>query len=135
MLVKDIMTKDVELVSPALSVQAAAKIMRDRNVGSLPVGEDGELTGMITDRDIACRAMADGIDPAAMKVRDVASASIFYCYDDQDIQDAVRVMEAKHIRRLAVFNRDKRMVGLLSVDDVAGYSHRLAGEIVDVTSH
>lgn len=135
MLVKDIMTRDVELVSPALSVQAAAKIMRDRNIGSLPVGEDGNLTGMLTDRDIACRAMADGMDPATMKVRDVASHSIYFCYDDQDIQDAVRVMESMDVRRLAVFNRDKRMVGLLSIDDVAGYSHRMAGEIVDVTSH
>lgn len=134
MRVKDIMTCGVSLVSPALTVQEAAKIMRDANVGSLPVGEDGQLTGMVTDRDIACRAAAEGWDPAKTKIRDITSKKIAHCFDDQDVTDAARLMEQKHIRRLAVYDRKKRMVGLVSVDDVARCSHDLAGEILEAVS-
>jgi len=134
MRVKEIMTPDLELASPDLTIQEAAKIMRDRNVGSLPVGVNGELAGMGTDRDITCRATAAGWDPAKTKIRDIVSKTITYCFDDQNVADAARLMEKGHIRRLAVLNRKKRMVGLLSVDDVARCSHDLAGEILEAVS-
>ena len=134
MRVKEIMTPDLELASPDLTIQDAAKIMRDRNVGSLPVGVNGELAGMVTDRDITCRATAAGWDPAKTKIRDIVSKTITYCFDDQNVADAARLMEKGHIRRLAVLNRKKRMVGLLSVDDVARCSHDLAGEILEAVS-
>jgi CBS domain-containing protein len=102
MQVKDIMTPKVELVGPELTIQEAAKIMRDGNIGSLPVGEDDRLIGMVTDRDITCRAVADGSDPAKTKIRDIVSKKITYCFDDQDVADAAHLMEEKHIRRLAV---------------------------------
>lgn len=134
MRVKDIMSHDVELISPGLTVKEAAKIMRLTNVGSLPVGEDGQLTGMVTDRDITCRAAAEGWDPAKTKIRDITSKKITYCFDDQDVADAARLMEQNHIRRLAVYNRSDRMVGIVSVDDVARCSHNLAGEILEAVS-
>ena len=135
MRVKDIMTCGVSLVSPALTVQEAAKIMRDANVGSLPVGEDGQLTGMVTDRDIACRAAAEGWDPAKTKIRDITSKKIAHCFDDQDVKDAAHLMEKKQIHRLPVLNREKRMVGILSVGDLAIHaSNRLTGEVVEAVS-
>jgi CBS domain-containing protein len=134
MRVKEIMTANIELVSPNLSIRDAARLMRDRNVGSLPVGADGRLDGMVTDRDITCRATADGRDPAKTKICDVITKDIAYCYDDQDVTDAAQVMERNHIRRLAVLDRDKRMVGLLSLDDVARCSHDLAGEVLEAVS-
>jgi CBS domain-containing protein len=135
MQVKDIMTPKVELVGPELTIQEAAKIMRDGNIGSLPVGEDDRLIGMVTDRDITCRAVADGSDPAKTKIRDIVSKKITYCFDDQDVADAAHLMEEKHIRRLAVLNRKKRLVGFLSVDDITRCSHDLAGEVLEAVSH
>jgi CBS domain-containing protein len=132
--VEDVMTIDVELASPDLTIREAAKLMRDRNIGSLPVGEDDQLTGMITDRDITCRATADGRDPMKTKIRDFLSKDIACCYDDETVADAARLMKEKHVRRLAVLSRKKRMVGLLSIDDVAHCSHDLAGEILDIVS-
>lgn len=134
MQVREIMTPDVELVSPALTIQEAARIMRDSNIGSLPVGEDDRLTGMVTDRDIACRAVADGRDPAKTKVRDVVSGEIACCFDDQDVADAAVLMAKLGIRRLAVLDRMNKMVGLVSVDDVARCSHGLAGEVLAIVS-
>jgi CBS domain-containing protein len=134
MRVKDIMTPKVELVSPDVTIQEAAKIMRDENIGSLPVGENDRLIGMVTDRDITCRAVAEGSDPAKTKIRDIVSKKITYCFDDQDVADAARLMEGKHIRRLAVLNREKRMVGFLSVDDITRCSHDLAGEVLEAVS-
>lgn len=132
--VEDVMTVDVELASPDLTIHEAARIMRDHDIGSLPVGEDDELTGMITDRDITCRATADGRDPNKTRIRDVLSKDIACCYDDQTVADAAELMKKKHVRRLAVLSRQKRMVGLLSVDDVAHCSPELAGEILDTVS-
>lgn len=131
MLVKEIMSPKVETVGPDLSVQESARKMRELNVGSLPVWDNSKLIGMVTDRDISCRAVADGRDPAKTKVREIMTKNITTCFDDQDCADAAKLMEDKHIRRLAVLNRDKAMVGFLSVDDLARCSHELAGEVLE----
>lgn len=134
MLVKEIMSPKVETVGPDLSLQESARKMREMNVGSLPVWENSKLVGMITDRDISCRAVADGRDPATTKVREIMTKDITHCFDDQDCTDAAHLMEEKHIRRLAVLNRDNAMVGFLSVDDLARCSHDLAGAVLEEAS-
>ncbi|MDH3672809.1 MAG: CBS domain-containing protein [Gammaproteobacteria bacterium] len=125
------MTARMESVNPELSLQETARKMRDLNIGSLPVLENGQLIGMITDRDICCRAVGDGRDIAMTKVREIMSGDVTYCYNDQDVADAAHLMEDKHVRRLAVLNRDKTMAGFLSVDDLAQYSHELACEVLE----
>lgn len=134
MLVQKIMTPKVESVSPELSVQETARKMREMNLGSMPVLENGELIGMITDRDICCRVVGEGREPASTQVREIMSTDVSYCFNDQNASDAAQLMEDKHIRRLAVLNRDKTMAGFLSVDDLARHSHELAGEVLDAMS-
>ena len=132
MLVKDIMTPRMESVGPGLSLQETARKMRDIHIGSLPVWENGQLLGMVTDRDICCRAVAEGRDPAQTTVREIMSRDVTCCFGDDEIAEAVRLMEGKRIRRLAVLNRDRTMAGFLSVDDLAHHSYQLAGEVLDV---
>ena len=131
MLVKEIMTPSMDAVAPDRTLQEAARRMRDINIGSLPVWEKGEMLGMITDRDICCRAVAEGRDPARTTVREVMSREVASCFSDDDIADAAQLMERNHIRRLAVLNHDRTMAGFLSVDDLAHYSHQLAGYVLD----
>lgn len=131
MLVKELMTTKVEYVKPDTTLQECARRMRDLNIGSLPVWENGKLAGMITDRDICCRALAEGRDPARTKVREIMTKDVAFCFDDQECDDAAHMMEDRHIRRLAVLNRKRSMVGFLSVDDLARGSHQLAGEVLE----
>jgi len=136
MLVKDVMTRHAEWIGPETTLLDAAKKMHDKEIGSLPVGENDRLIGMVTDRDIACRGVAQNLTPANTPVRKVMTEKIVWCFDDQAIEDAAHLMEGKKVRRLAVMNREKRMVGLLSVDDLAHRAHGLSGEVLDeVTAH
>ena len=134
MQVKQYMTSEVESVTPDAPIAECARKMRDANIGSLPVWEDGQLLGIVTDRDICCRAVANGLDPDETAARDVMSEDIARCYDDQDCTEAADIMEDKHIRRLAVMDRDEAIVGFLSVDDLARCSHDLAGEVLEAAS-
>jgi CBS domain-containing protein len=112
-------------------------MMRDLDVGPLPVcGEDDRLAGMITDRDIAIRAVAEGRDPEKTLVRDIMTPKIVHCYKDQDVAEAAHVMEKKQLRRLVVLNRDKRLVGIVSLGDVAveNDDERLAGHTLEAVS-
>jgi CBS domain-containing protein len=131
MLVREIMTHGMETILPTATLREAAIKMRNLNLGSLPVADDGELIGMITDRDICCRGVADGFDPVTTTVREIMSRDVSFCFSDDSVTDAVRQMEQRHIRRLAVLNHDKTVAGLLSVDDLARYSRQLAGEVLD----
>jgi CBS domain-containing protein len=131
MLVKEIMTPGADSVGPGQSLQEAAHRMRDINIGSLPVWENGQLLGMITDRDICCRAVAEGRDVTRATVGEIMSRNVTFCFSDDDIADAAQLMERKRIRRLAVLNRDRTMAGFLSVDDLAHHSHQLAGYVLD----
>ncbi|MDH3241625.1 MAG: CBS domain-containing protein [Alphaproteobacteria bacterium] len=130
MLVKECMSSKIETVAPDTPLQECARKMRDLDIGSLPVWEDGKLAGMVTDRDICCRAVADGRDIAATFAGDVMSRDVACCFDDHDYEDAAHMMEDKHLRRLAVMDRENRMVGILTVDDLARHSYILAGEVL-----
>src|SRR5260221_13333321 len=112
------MTRDVRLASPEETIQQAAQIMKGLNVGALPVGHDDRLVGMITDRDIAIRGVAEGKAPDA-KVRDVMTTDVKYCFDDQDVAEVTQNMGDIQVRRLPVVDRKKRLVGILSLGDIA----------------
>jgi len=118
MKVSKCMTRDVELVSPTQTIRDAAQMMADLDAGALPVQQDDRLVGMITDRDIAVRAVAQGKSPET-PVRDVMSPELLYCFDDQEIEDVSRNMGEVKVRRLPVVNRDKRLVGIISIGDLA----------------
>ncbi len=133
--VREIMSKEVTWVGPDVSLQDAAKKMRELDIGCLPVGKDDRLVGMITDRDIACRAVAQGVDPSKTPINEAMSKGITYCFDDQDVGEAAHLMEKKQIHRLPVLNRKKRMVGMLSLGDISLHaSHELTGEVVEAIS-
>jgi CBS domain-containing protein len=119
MKVGEVMTADVELAAPDDTVQTAAKLMADSGAGALPVGENDRLVGMVTDRDITIRAVAAGKAPNQCKVRDVMTAEIKYVFEDEDIRTASRKMGDWQVRRLPVLNRDKRLVGVISLGDIA----------------
>jgi len=120
MRISEVMTRGVECIRPGDSVARAAERMREMNVGALPVcGDDGRLAGMVTDRDITVRATAGGRDPCGTCVRDVMTPDIVWIFEDQLVSEAARLMEEKQIRRLAVLNRDKRLVGVVSLGDLA----------------
>jgi CBS domain-containing protein len=137
MQVKDIMTPRVECTSPTATIQEAAQMMKEIDVGPLPVcGDDDRLAGIITDRDITVRAVAEGLDPSTALVRDVMTPGIIHCYEDQDVSDAAHMMEQNQIRRLVVLNRDKRLVGILSLGDLAvdTRDEQLAGHTLEAVS-
>jgi CBS domain-containing protein len=119
MKVKDVMTENAKCISPDDSIQSAAKSMKTLDVGALPVCDNDRLSGMITDRDIVVRGVCEGRDAAATKVRDIMTPHISFCFDDQDIKVAAKVMRQKKIRRLVVLNRQKRLVGIVSLGDLA----------------
>lgn len=131
MKVREIMTPRMESVSAGLSLRAAALKMRERDVGSLAVWDGQELVGIITDRDICCRGIAEGFDPEKATVRQIMSTDVAFCFSDDDVAAAAHLMETRHVRRLAVLTRDKRVAGFLTVDDVARYSHHLAGVVLE----
>src|SRR4030095_16886915 len=123
MQIKEVMTPMPEFIEPATTIMDAAQRMQDRDIGAIPVGENDRLVGMITDRDITTRAVAGGSDPKTTAVRDVMTKGICYCYENDDIKEAAKIMEEKQIRRLVVLNKDKRMVGIVSLGDFALKDH------------
>ena len=131
MQVRDAMHAGVAWVGPETSINELARKMRDEDIGAIPIGENDRLIGMVTDRDIALRGLADGQDVESLTARDVMSSPIVYCRTDEDIGDAIRIMEDKAIRRLPVIDENKRMVGILSLGDIAAFASRdLSGEVV-----
>lgn len=133
MIVRDIMSKKVESIAPDASLKRAASKMRDLNIGSLAVMEDGKLLGIVTDRDISCHAVAIGYD-SETHVDRVMVKDVTVCYEDQDIADAADLMRDHKVRRLAVLHHDNSLAGILSVDDLACGSHELAGEVLESAS-
>ena len=136
MKLKEIMTKDVEVIEPGASLQTAAQRMRDRDIGFLPVCDGERLIGVITDRDIVVRAAADGTDPKAILGRDVLTSPVIYCFDDQDVREAAKIMHDNQIRRLVVLNRgDKQIAGVVSLGDLAMHvEDKLSGEVLQSIS-
>src|SRR5687767_4444859 len=118
MKVREAMTNEVRVTSPGRSICEAARMMAEIDAGVLPVGENDRLVGMITDRDIAVRAVAQE-KPPTTKVREVMSREVLYCFDDQDLDDVARNMSDVKVRRLPVVNREKRLVGIVSLGDLS----------------
>lgn len=118
MRVSEAMTRDVHLASPDDTIQKAAREMATLDAGVLPVGENDRLVGMLTDRDIAVRGVAEGKGPKA-KVREVMTEDVKFCFEDEDLDDVTRNMGDIQVRRLPVLNRDKRLVGIVSLGDIA----------------
>jgi CBS domain-containing protein len=116
---KSAMHKGVEWVSPDTPVTAIAKKMLEQDIGAIPVGENDRLIGMVTDRDITCRAVANGRDVSSLTARDVMTEGIVWCRDSDEVNDAAQIMQTKQVRRLPVIDKNKRMVGMLSLGDVS----------------
>jgi len=133
---KDVMTSHVEVIRPETTLEDAAKKMKDVDAGSMPVCDGDRLVGMVTDRDITVRATAHGVDPKSMTVKEVMSPNVVYGFEEQDVADAARIMEDKQIRRLLVLNREKRLVGIVSLGDLAtrASSAAITEEVVEQVS-
>ena len=126
--VNSCMSTDVRLASPGESIREAARTMKEIDAGVLPVGENDRIIGMITDRDIAVRAVAEGKGPDT-RVRDVMSEEVLYCYEDESLDEVARQMRELQIRRMPVLTRDKRLIGIVSIGDLAMLEDRGPGRI------
>lgn len=131
--ISEVMSRNVRIASPEDTLQHAAQMMKDIDAGVLPVGENDRLVGMLTDRDITVRAVALGKVPDTC-VREVMSPDIKYVYDDESLEDAARNMGELQVRRLPVLNRDKKLVGIVSLGDVALRKKDTAGEALQEVS-
>lgn len=123
-LLKDLMSRDVKVISPDMTIGDAARQMRDGDFGMLPVGEDDRMIGTISDRDITIRGVAEG-KSLATKVRDVMSDGIAWVYEDDSVEQAAAIMSERQVRRLPVVNRDKRLVGIVALGDFAVESSQI----------
>ena len=119
MKVKDVMHCGASWIDPDAPLADLAERMQQEDIGAIPVGENDRLIGMVTDRDLALRGLGGRDDPLQLTARDVMSKPIVFCHANEDIEDAVRIMERKQIRRLPVIDEHRRMVGMLSLGDVA----------------
>jgi CBS domain-containing protein len=130
MRVSEAMTREVRVASPGQSIREVAKIMGEIDAGAMPVGDNDRLVGMITDRDIAIRAVAQGKGPDT-PVRDVMSTEqVLFCYDDEELDHVAKNMSEQQVRRLPVVNRDKRLVGIVSLGNLAQTEGRAANKAV-----
>jgi CBS domain-containing protein len=119
MLVKECMTTNVELAKPDMTLKEVACLMRDGDFGFVPVEENDRMVGTITDRDICVRGVAQGLNPETARAREVMSQKVLYCFEDETIEEVIRNLGDNQIRRLPVINRDKRLVGVLSLGDIS----------------
>ena len=136
MLLRDMMSARVEDIPADATLMQAAEMMKQLDIGAIPVRENDRLIGMITDRDITVRAVAEGRDPKQVPVRDAMSRDVWFCYEDQSVESAARLMEEKQIRRLPVFDRTERAVGIVSLGDLAVRNHddRLSAKVLERVS-
>jgi len=134
--VDSVMTHEVAVVSPTDSVRAAADVLKRLNIGSAPVCNGRSLVGMITDRDIAVRAVADGRDPVNTPVEQVMTRDVIYCFDDQDVQEVADAMAASQVRRMPILNRQHELVGIVSLGDLAVdlADDEMTGEVLEEVS-
>jgi len=132
MLLRDVMTAKIEDIPADATLMQAAKKMKLLDIGAIPVSDNDRLVGIITDRDIAVRAVAEGRDPKRVPVREAMSRDICFCYEDQSVESAAKLMEEKQIRRLPVFDRSERPIGMVSLGDLAvrNRDDRLSGEVL-----
>ena len=135
MKINEVMTPDVSFVRPDTPILEIARKMRDGDIGSTPVIENDRLVGMVTDRDIVVRVVAEGLPTQTASARDAMSPGILYCYEDESVEDVLGKMGDQQIRRLPVINRDKRLVGVVSLGDLSLTGRRKrAGEALQEIS-
>lgn len=131
MLVKDVMTRHAETIGVDDTLQAAAQAMRSHDIGALPVSEYERLIGMITDRDIAMRGAAEGLDPKQATVRSAMTSQVVFCFEQDDVEIAAHLMEEHSVRRIIVLDANKKLVGMLTVDDLAIHARGLAVDVIE----
>ncbi len=130
MKVREIMSRNLECIEPDTSIKDAAEKMRALDVGFLPVCEDNQVLGTLTDRDITIRHVADGQNPYRVKARDIMTPDALYCFEDEEIEEVGRYMQEHEIRRVLIFDRSRQLVGVVSLGDLskAAGEQQLAGE-------
>ncbi len=135
MKVKDMMHRGAEFVAPNATLQEIAKKMRDFDVGAILVCDKGKPVGIVTDRDIVIRALADGKDPAKVEAREVMSRNVVFCRDSEEAEDALRIMEDNQVRRLPVLDEGHKLIGMVSLGDIShALSQELTGEVTRAVS-
>jgi CBS domain-containing protein len=135
MKVKNCMHEGAQWVSPETPITAVAKTMLQQDIGAIPVGENDRLIGMVTDRDIAMRGVANGKDVSHLTVRDVMTSGIVWCRDSDDVNQAAQMMKSKQLRRLPVIDKNKRMVGILGLGDISSAApQRITADITRAVS-
>jgi CBS domain-containing protein len=136
MKLREVMTRNPEVVQPTATLEEAARKMDRLDVGPLPVCDGDRLVGLVTDRDITVRATSAGKDPRSATVAEAMTKDLVYCFEDQDVNDAARMMEEKQIRRVPVLSREHRLVGIISLGDVATTmpDDRMKGEVLEKVS-
>ena len=128
MQVQDMMSQPVDVLDPDTTSREAARRMRNENIGALPVRENGELIGMVTDRDIVARAVAENSLPSDTAVSTVMSQGIYHCFEDDSLEEAARIMAEHQVRRLPVLNRAQQLVGIIAIADIARSGDKEAEE-------
>jgi len=133
MRVQEMMTRRAECTRPDATLQEAAERMNTLEIGSLPVCDNDRLVGILTDRDITVRSVAQGHDSRTDSVRDAMTPRVFYCFEDQDVTEAAEIMRLNQVRRLPVLNADKRLTGIVSLGDLAVESgnEQVVGEALE----
>ncbi len=134
--VRSAMSAEIQVVSPGLSVKRVAEQMRRQGIGYFPVCDRRGLVGIVTDRDLACRVVAEGRDAQSTKVRDVMSTEIVWCHADDTLTDAVALMERHRIRRIPVLDHKDQLIGILSLTDIAAHApEHLTAAVLEAASH
>ncbi len=133
MKVADVMTRSVDVANPDARLDEAAERMRQLDAGVLPVVDGDKVVGMITDRDITIRATAEGRDPVTTKVSEIMTSEVVFTYDDEDVKDAAKLMQDHQVRRLVVLDREKKLVGIVSLGDLAvdTKDDKLKGQVLE----
>lgn len=133
MLVKEIMTKNPDALSETMTIREAASEMKKFDFGFLPIKSDGHIVGVVTDRDIVIRAIADGLDQSNTQLKDIMTKDIFYCHEDDELQKIAEIMKSKQIHRLAVYNQQEQLSGVVSIGDIARKCHntQLCGKLTE----
>lgn len=128
MKVKEVMHEGVKWAEPDTTLAEIARMMRDEDIGVIPISENDKLAGMITDRDITIRAVAENLDMQSATAKDIMTEEAIWSYEDADVDEVANLMKQKRIRRIPVVDRDKRLAGLVSVGDITSASEDMAGD-------
>lgn len=137
MLVKEVMSKKPDALSEELTIKEAASEMKKFDFGFLPIKHDGQIVGVITDRDIVIRALAKGLDPNKTKLKEIMSKQIYFCHEDDDLKQVADMMCSKQVHRIAVYDKNNKFAGVVSIGDIArkGHDTSLCGKITEAIHH